>query len=992
MGGSEMVTNKKVVSFVLALILVLCIAPAFCQATSDSNVELGNTPLNIINGGVMLTGENDFWYSEGGIYRETADSVVLLTEEAGENLNLCDDYLYYTLKDGTVRRIAAYGGSPETVYTFGNYIKQLYVINGNELRFISNGMVYSFDLNKNFLSVVSAPANVMSLIPTEYGNIYLTGEIFDYTVYAGEVPVIYGATSAYTDKGHLVVSIDGDDYQASLSTVFSGDFSSARLEKFDLYGEVDAVELLESVDEECDVEPDDSKYDGIDFSVSLLEDEPTQTPEVSEGQRNMVKRARQLHEIKWTPIEDRYQWGYRGVFTAGTTVTGLAYGQPVNVAGYVGYNISLEKYKEAVNDNTSAFYTQYSTYNKIAPTYSTDCSGFVSYSWGLTNRTTTYGWSNIATKVSDQSIYSLQVGDALNHSTSHIVMVSDVQYDSEGNMVQVTIMEQTPVKTKLTVYGEGGKYPLSRIQSYYLSGGYAIYRYEDRDNVTYTHSCAVPIDGDYCANCKAEAPVASTSKAIGQKTVTLKSEYSDGVIYYTTDGSTPTYSSNVYTGPLTFTSTTTLKAIVKTSGFSNGYVLTYKVEIAPVGTPTASAASGLMNGDLVSSGTEIKLSTTTDNATLYYTTDGSAPTTSSTKYTAPIKVTQATTIKVMGVAPGCTASETATFSYRIGQTYTITASAGTGGSISPTGSNQVLETSNASYTIKANSGYKISSVTVDGVNVGTVSSYSFSGISGNHTISVSFVASTTIPFTDVPSGAWYYNAVAYAYANNLFSGTSETTFSPEVSMTRSMFVTVLGRLAGESEYTGNTGILTGSSVNIRQEANTSSKVVGTTHKYQIVKILGSTSADGYTWYNIETGGKTGYIRGDFIKAYKGNLSDLTDGNYYTGYTQWAYLSGILDGVASGSFNPLANVTREEMAIMIYNYVAKYGVKLKTVNEQTSFADDYNISSQAKRTAIYALQQWGVLNGTGDGNCAPKGTVTRSQVAQIFMNLLEAKKK
>ena len=45
-----------------------------------------------------------------------------------------------------------------------------------------------------------------------------------------------------------------------------------------------------------------------------------------------------------------------------------------------------------------------------------------------------------------------------------------------GNIVQVTILEQTPVKTKLTVYGEGGSYPLSRIQSYYLSGGYVLYR------------------------------------------------------------------------------------------------------------------------------------------------------------------------------------------------------------------------------------------------------------------------------------------------------------------------------------------------------------------------------------------------------------------------------------------------------------------------------------------------------------------------------------
>ena len=52
------------------------------------------------------------------------------------------------------------------------------------------------------------------------------------------------------------------------------------------------------------------------------------------------------------------------------------------------------------------------------------------------------------------------------------------------------------------------------------------------------------------------------------------------------------------------------------------------------------------------------------------------------------------------------------------------------------------------------------------------------------------------PFTDVPSGSWYYNAVTYAYENNLFNGTSATTFSPDATCNRAQFATFLWRAQG----------------------------------------------------------------------------------------------------------------------------------------------------------------------------------------------------
>ncbi|HJV66417.1 MAG TPA: discoidin domain-containing protein [Geomonas sp.] len=75
--------------------------------------------------------------------------------------------------------------------------------------------------------------------------------------------------------------------------------------------------------------------------------------------------------------------------------------------------------------------------------------------------------------------------------------------------------------------------------------------------------------------------------------------------------------------------------------------------------------------------------------------------------------------------------------------YTISASAGAGGSISPTGSVAISQGSSQTFTITPTTGYKIAGVTVDGASVGAVASYTFSNVAANHTISASFSAATT---------------------------------------------------------------------------------------------------------------------------------------------------------------------------------------------------------------------------------------------------------
>ncbi|MEA4894660.1 MAG: hypothetical protein VB064_05305 [Oscillospiraceae bacterium] len=85
-------------------------------------------------------------------------------------------------------------------------------------------------------------------------------------------------------------------------------------------------------------------------------------------------------------------------------------------------------------------------------------------------------------------------------------------------------------------------------------------------------------------------------------------------------------------------------------------------------------------------------------------------------------------------------------------TYTITAASGTGGNISPSGSTSVTSGSSQSYTITANSGYKISDVKVDGSSIGASSTYSFNSVTASHSISVTFASAASLSAGSVTLG------------------------------------------------------------------------------------------------------------------------------------------------------------------------------------------------------------------------------------------------
>ncbi len=84
--------------------------------------------------------------------------------------------------------------------------------------------------------------------------------------------------------------------------------------------------------------------------------------------------------------------------------------------------------------------------------------------------------------------------------------------------------------------------------------------------------------------------------------------------------------------------------------------------------------------------------------------------------------------------------------------FTIAATAGNGGTITPNGNTTVNCGENKTFAIAANAGYRISNVTVDGQNMGAIETYTFSNVDANHTISATFIAVLTIDVTADANG------------------------------------------------------------------------------------------------------------------------------------------------------------------------------------------------------------------------------------------------
>ena len=181
-----------------------------------------------------------------------------------------------------------------------------------------------------------------------------------------------------------------------------------------------------------------------------------------------------------------------------------------------------------------------------------------------------------------------------------------------------------------------------------------------------TNGIAYPVMETAVMETVASPAFSVASGAVNSGTeVTITCSTEGAKIYYTTDGTEPTASSTEYADAISVTPPMTLKAIAVKSGMNNSAVASASYTIkGTVATPAFSLASGAVN-----SGTSVTISCSTEGAKIYYTTDGTEPTESSTEYADAISVTAAVTLKAIAVKSGMNDSAVASASYTIKPDY-----------------------------------------------------------------------------------------------------------------------------------------------------------------------------------------------------------------------------------------------------------------------------------------------------------------------------------
>ena len=249
--------------------------------------------------------------------------------------------------------------------------------------------------------------------------------------------------------------------------------------------------------------------------------------------------------------------------------------------------------------------------------------------------------------------------------------------------------------------------------------------------------------------------------------------------------------------------------------------------------------------------------------------------------------------------------------------YTIKATAGAGGSISPSGNVSVREGRDQTFTITPDKGYAVANVKIDGKSIGAVKSYTFENVRRTHTIEVIFMKANGNPqtgvFVDVATGSYYEDAVDWAVENGITKGTDDTHFSPDGICTRAQAVTFLWRAAGSPEpetrampftdvpvgsyyydavlWAVENGITMGTS-------DTTFSPDATCSRAQIVTFL----------WRYEKSPAAGTAN---------PFADVKSTAYYAGAVLWAVKEDITKGTTNTTFSPNADCTRAQIVTFLW---------------------------------------------------------------------------
>ena len=249
--------------------------------------------------------------------------------------------------------------------------------------------------------------------------------------------------------------------------------------------------------------------------------------------------------------------------------------------------------------------------------------------------------------------------------------------------------------------------------------------------------------------------------------------------------------------------------------------------------------------------------------------------------------------------------------------YTIKATAGTGGSISPSGSVSVREGRDQTFTITPDKSYAVSNVKIDGKSIGAVKSYTFENVRRTHTIEVIFMKANGNPqagvFVDVATGSYYENAVDWAVGNGITQGTDATHFSPDGICTRAQAVTFLWRAAGSPAPRSRTMPFT-------------DVPVGSYYYDAVLWAVenGITKGTSETMFSPDATCSRAQIVAFLWRSEKSPaagsrnpFADVKSTAYYADAVLWAVKENITRGTTNTTFSPNADCTRSQIVTFLW---------------------------------------------------------------------------
>ena len=251
--------------------------------------------------------------------------------------------------------------------------------------------------------------------------------------------------------------------------------------------------------------------------------------------------------------------------------------------------------------------------------------------------------------------------------------------------------------------------------------------------------------------------------------------------------------------------------------------------------------------------------------------------------------------------------------------YTIKATAGAGGSISPSGNVSVREGRAQTFTITPDKGYAVSNVKIDGKSIGAVKSYTFKNVRRNHAIEVIFTKVNGNPqtgvFVDVATGSYYEDAVDWAVENGITKGTDDTHFSPDGICTRAQAVTFLWRTAGSPKPEIRTMPFT-------------DVPVGSYYYDAVLWAVGNgiTKGTSDTTFSPNMTCTRAQIVAFLWRSEKSPaagtanpFADVKSTAYYADAVLWAVKENITRGTTNTTFSPDADCTRAQIVTFLYRF-------------------------------------------------------------------------